>query len=160
MPTTRELIYLSVSGFGNDGGSPYEKWPAYASVAEAMSGIYEYSRRPHQPPIINPVGGLGDTGTGMFGVIGVLAALRHREATGLGQHVDVSMFDSMVSICDLAVNYWSMGQFRGPDEEFDLPLILDSFESSRGWFIRAGRARASVRARSANLVGPPGVGRR
>ncbi len=148
------LIYLSVSGFGNDGGSPYEKWPAYASVAEAMSGIYEYSRRPHQPPIINPVGGLGDTGTGMFGVIGVLAALRHREATGLGQHVDVSMFDSMVSICDLAVNYWSMGQFRGPDEEFNLPLILDSFESSRGWFILQV-VREHQFERLANLVGHP-----
>ena len=109
-----ELIYLSISGFGNDGLSPYEKWPAYASVAEAMSGIYEYSRRPHQPPVIAPVGGLGDTGTGMFGIIGVLAALRHRDATGLGQHVDISMFDAMVSLCDLAVNYWSMGQRGSP----------------------------------------------
>jgi crotonobetainyl-CoA:carnitine CoA-transferase CaiB-like acyl-CoA transferase len=148
------LIYLSVSGFGTGSGSPYENWPAYASVAEAMSGIYEYSRRPHQPPIINPVGGLGDTGTGMFGVIGVLAALRHREATGLGQHVDVSMFDAMVSICDLAVNYWSMGQFREPDKEFDLPLILDSFESSRGWFILQV-VREHQFERLANLVGHP-----
>jgi crotonobetainyl-CoA:carnitine CoA-transferase CaiB-like acyl-CoA transferase len=149
-----ELIYLSISGFGNDGLSPYEKWPAYASVAEAMSGIYEYSRRPHQPPIINPVGGLGDTGTGMFGVIGVLAALRHRDATGLGQHVDVSMYDAMVAMCDLAVNYWSMGQFREPDQEFDLPLILDSFLSARGWFIvQVGREHQFERL--ANLVGHP-----
>lgn len=148
------LIYLSISGFGNDGRSPYEKWPSYASVAEAMSGIYEYSRRPHQPPVINPVGGLGDTGTGMFGVIGVLAALRHRDATGLGQHVDVSMFDAMVSICDLAVNYWSMGQFRQPDQEFDLPLILDSFESSHGWFILQV-VREHQFERLANLVGHP-----
>ncbi len=37
-----ELIYLSISGFGTDGQSPYDNWPAYASVAEAMSGIYEY----------------------------------------------------------------------------------------------------------------------
>ena len=148
------VIYLSVSGFGNDGDSPYEKWPAYASVAESMSGIYEYSRRPHQPPIINPVGGLGDTGTGMFGVIGVLAALRHRDATGLGQYVDVSMFDAMVSICDLAVNYWSMGQFRDPDQEFNLPLILDSFESSRGWFILQV-VREHQFERLATLVGHP-----
>jgi crotonobetainyl-CoA:carnitine CoA-transferase CaiB-like acyl-CoA transferase len=149
-----ELIYLSISGFGNDGLSPYEKWPAYASVAESMSGIYEYSRRPHQPPIINPVGGLGDTGSGMFGVIGVLAALRHRDATGLGQHVDVSMFDSMVAICDLAVNYWSMGQFREPDQEFDLPLILDSFQSADGWFI-VQIVRDHQFERLANLVGHP-----
>ena len=149
-----ELIYLSISGFGNDGLSPYEKWPAYASVAEAMSGIYEYSRRPHQPPVIAPVGGLGDTGTGMFGIIGVLAALRHRDATGLGQHVDVSMFDSMVSLCDLAVNYWSMGQRREPDEEQSLPLILDSFRSADGWFM-VQVVREYQFERLANLVGHP-----
>jgi crotonobetainyl-CoA:carnitine CoA-transferase CaiB-like acyl-CoA transferase len=149
-----KLIYLSVSGFGDDGLSPYADWPAYASVAEAMSGIYEYSRRPHQSPIINPVGGLGDTGTGMFAVIGMLAALRHREATGLGQHVDVSMFDAMVSICDLAVNYWSMGQYREPDQEFDLPLILDAFVSARGWFI-IQIVREHQFERLANLVGHP-----
>jgi crotonobetainyl-CoA:carnitine CoA-transferase CaiB-like acyl-CoA transferase len=149
-----ELIYLSISGFGNDGLSPYEKWPAYASVAEAMSGIYEYARRPHQPPVINPVGGLGDTGTGLFGIIGMLAALRHRDATGLGQHIDVSMFDAMVSICDLAVNYWSMGQYREPDQEFDLPLILDSFPSARGWFI-VQVVREHQFERLANLVGHP-----
>ena len=62
-----ELIYLSISGFGNDGLSPYEKWPAYASVAESMSGIYEYARRPHQPPIINPVGGLETPGPACSG---------------------------------------------------------------------------------------------
>jgi crotonobetainyl-CoA:carnitine CoA-transferase CaiB-like acyl-CoA transferase len=149
-----ELIYLSISGFGNDGLSPYEKWPAYASVAEAMSGIYEYSRRPHQPPVIAPVGGLGDTGTGMFGIIGVLAALRHRDATGLGQHVDVSMFDAMVSLCDLAVNYWSMGQRREPDEEQSLPLILDSFRSADGWFM-VQVVREYQFERLANLVGHP-----
>jgi crotonobetainyl-CoA:carnitine CoA-transferase CaiB-like acyl-CoA transferase len=149
-----ELIYLSISGFGNDGSSPYEKWPAYASVAEAMSGIYEYSRRPHQPPVIAPVGGLGDTGTGMFGIIGVLAALRHRDATGLGQHVDVSMFDAMISLCDLAVNYWSMGQRREPDEEPNLPLILDSFRSRDGWFM-VQVVREHQFGRLADLVGHP-----
>jgi crotonobetainyl-CoA:carnitine CoA-transferase CaiB-like acyl-CoA transferase len=148
------LIYLSISGFGNDGLSPYENWPAYASVAEAMSGIYEYSRRPHQSPVINPVGGLGDTGTGMFAVIGVLAALRHREVTGLGQHVDISMFDAMISMCDLAVNYWSMGEYREPDQEFDLPLILDAFLSARGWFI-VQVVREHQFERLANLVGHP-----
>jgi crotonobetainyl-CoA:carnitine CoA-transferase CaiB-like acyl-CoA transferase len=148
------LVYLSVSGFGNDEQSPYEKWPAYASVAESMSGIYEYARRPHQPPVINPFGGLGDTGTGMFGVIGVLAALRHRDATGLGQHVDVAMFDAMVSICDLAVNYWSMGQVREPDQEFNLPLILDSFETAHGWFMLQV-VREHQFERLADVVGHP-----
>ena len=54
-------------------------WPAYAPIVEAMSGIYEYKRPADQPPVPAPAGALGDIGTAMFGVIGVLAALRHRD---------------------------------------------------------------------------------
>jgi crotonobetainyl-CoA:carnitine CoA-transferase CaiB-like acyl-CoA transferase len=103
-----QVIYLSVSGFGSS-GSPYATWPAYAPVAEAMSGIYEYKREADRPPVIGPAGTLGDTSTAMFGVIGLLAALRHRDRTGEGQHVDVAMYDSMVVMSDIVVNYWSMG---------------------------------------------------
>jgi crotonobetainyl-CoA:carnitine CoA-transferase CaiB-like acyl-CoA transferase len=130
------LIYLSISGFGKQpADSRYGSWPAYACVAEAMTGIYEYARRPHQPPVINPVGGLGDTGTGMFGVIGVLAALQHRQHTGRGQLVDIAMFDSMLSICDLATNYWSMGMRSEPDTELRVPYLLQSFRSKDGWCV-------------------------
>ena len=57
-------IYVSVSGFGT-GASPYAQWPAYASIVEAMSGIYEYMRPPDQPPRANPVGALGDIVTNL-----------------------------------------------------------------------------------------------
>ena len=148
------LVYLSISGFGSDGLSPYEKWPAYASVVEAMSGIYEYSRRPHQQPVLSPTGGLGDSGTGLFGVIGVLAALRHLDATGQGQHVDVSMLDAMVSLCDISFNYWSLGLRREPEQEVQLPLILGSFRSADGWFlVQVGREYQFERL--AHLIGHP-----
>jgi crotonobetainyl-CoA:carnitine CoA-transferase CaiB-like acyl-CoA transferase len=128
-----EVVYASVTGFGASGDSPYFKWPAYAGVAEAMSGAYEFSRRPGQPPIINPMGGLGDTGTGMFAVIGILAALLHRANTGLGQLVDISMLDSMLSISDLPTNYWSLGTVAEPDVELRVPYILNSFRTKTGW---------------------------
>ena len=129
------LVYLSISGFGADGTSPYEGWPAYASVAEAMSGIYEYSRLPHQPPVLSPTGGLGDSGTGLFAVIGVLTALRQRDATGLGQLVDVSMLDAMVALCDVSYNYASLGLGRAPDTPMRMPIILTSCRCADGWFI-------------------------
>ncbi len=53
-------IYVSISGFGNSVETPYRDWPAYASVAEAMSGIYAYRVGPSQPPVTIPVGALGD----------------------------------------------------------------------------------------------------
>jgi formyl-CoA transferase len=124
-------IYLSVSGFGNTAPSPYSSWPAYAAIAEAMSGIYEFKRQDDQPPVAGPVGGLGDIGTALFGAVGVLAALRHRDHTGLGQHVDVAMLDSMISMTDLVTNFWSMGLRNG---ELG-PLIMHGFQASDGWFI-------------------------
>ncbi len=64
------------------------------------------------------------------------------------------MFDAMVSVCDIGVNYWSMGQVRAPDEEFNLPLILDSFESANGWFMLQV-VREHQFERLATLVGHP-----
>jgi len=127
------VVYLSVSGFGNTVESPYGAWPAYAAVAEAMSGVYEWKRQPDQPPLVSPVGALGDIGTALFGVIGVLAALRHRDNTGLGQYVDISMFDAMVSFADVVVNWWSMGE--RPEPGAGLKMIMDGFLASDGWFI-------------------------
>ena len=69
-----------MSGFGNTIPSPYDSWPAFAPIVEAMSGIYELKRRGDDPPLVAPVGALGDIGSGLYGVIGVLAALRHRDA--------------------------------------------------------------------------------
>ena len=102
-------IYLSVSGFGNDPASPHIHRAAYAAVVEGMSGIYEYKRLPERPPIVNPVGALGDISSALFGVIGVLAALRHRDATGEGQYVDIAMLDAAVAMTDLVTNFYSMG---------------------------------------------------
>jgi crotonobetainyl-CoA:carnitine CoA-transferase CaiB-like acyl-CoA transferase len=142
------VIYLSISGFGNS-PTPYAGWPAYAPVVEAMSGIYEYKRPPGQPPVPAPAGALGDIGTSLFGVIGVLAALRHRDLTGEGQYVDVAMLDAMVAMTDLVTNFWSMG-LRGGRAN----LIMDGFEASDGWFIlQVGREHQFERL--AQLVGQP-----
>ena len=103
------LIYVSISGFGNAAETPYRDWPAYASIVEAMSGIYEYKSGPDTPPVTIPVGALGDISSALFAVIGMLAALRHRERTGEGQYVDVAMLDAMLAMTDVVTNFWSMG---------------------------------------------------
>jgi len=147
------VVYLSVSGFGNTTDSPYRSWPAYAAVAEAMSGLYEWKRAGDDPPVVSPVGALGDIGTALFGVIGVLAALRQRDLTGVGQYVDVAMFDAMVSFADVVVNWWSMGE--RPDPAAGLSMIMDGFRASDGWFVvQVGREHEF--ARLAELVGEPG----
>jgi formyl-CoA transferase len=144
------VVYVSVSGFGNTVPTPYDGWPAYAAIAEAMSGIYGYKADPDVPPTPSPVGALGDIGTALFATIGLLAALRHRDATGEGQWVDVAMFDSMVAMTDIVVNFWSMGAWPKPGE--GLPMILDGFRATNGWFIvQCGREHEFERL--ATLVG-------
>jgi formyl-CoA transferase len=127
------VIHLSLSGFGNMGVSPYEAWPAYASIVEAMSGIYEYRREPGRRPRANPVGALGDISSALFGTIGILAALRHRERTGKGQSIDVAMLDAVVAMTDIVTNLWSLG-VHGPVET-EVKAILDTFEAKDGWFV-------------------------
>jgi crotonobetainyl-CoA:carnitine CoA-transferase CaiB-like acyl-CoA transferase len=148
------LVYLSVSGFGNLEPSPYAEWPAYAGVAEAMCGAYEYSRRPGQSPIVNPMGGVGDTAAGMCGLIGVLAALRQRDRIGRGQYVDISMVDAMVHMCDYIPIFWSMGLRREPDRPERRPTVMEGFRASDGWFMMQVSRRHHFE-RLAKLIGKP-----
>lgn len=143
-------IYLSVSGFGNTVASPYDSWPAFAPIVEAMSGIYEFRRLGDNPPVVAPVGALGDIGSGLFAVIGVLAALRHRDATGVGQHVDIAMLDAMVAMTDIVTNFWSLGLRDGTSA----PLIMDGFRAADGWFV-VQVGREAQFAKLAELVGEP-----
>ena len=144
------VIYLSISGFGNTVATPYSAWPAYAAVVESMSGLYDWYRPEGKPPTVSPVGALGDTASGVFGVVGILAALVQRQQTGLGQYIDVAMFDAMVSFADIVPNYASMGEEapHGAGQK----MVLDGFESGVGWFvIQVGREPDF--AKLARLVG-------
>jgi crotonobetainyl-CoA:carnitine CoA-transferase CaiB-like acyl-CoA transferase len=130
------VIYLSISGFGSRGDSPYAAWPAYAPVAEAMAGLYEPARKPGNPPAVVVAGALGDNGSALFGIIGTLAALRHREQTGRGQHVDVSMYDSMLAMSDMVPHLWSLGAPANFATAGSIGVV-GAFRASDGYFVVA-----------------------
>lgn len=127
-----EVIYVSVSGFGQDPTSPYIHRAAYAAIVEGMSGIYEYKRRGGHPPSANPVGALGDISSALFAVVGILAALRHRDRTGYGQRIDVAMLDATLAMTDIVTNFYSMGI---PDEASSAVGIIETFETGQGHFV-------------------------
>jgi crotonobetainyl-CoA:carnitine CoA-transferase CaiB-like acyl-CoA transferase len=143
-------IYVSVSGFGNSVPTPYRDWPAYAPIVEAMSGIYEMKRTGDEPPTVAPVGALGDISAALFAAIGILAALRHREATGRGQYVDIAMLDAVLAMTDIVTNFWSMGLRKG---ELG-PLIMHGFRAKDGWFVLQV-ARPQQFTRLVELIGHP-----
>jgi crotonobetainyl-CoA:carnitine CoA-transferase CaiB-like acyl-CoA transferase len=78
------------------------------------------------------VGALGDISAALFATIGVMAALRHRDATGQGQQVDIAMFDAAVAMTDIVMNLTSLGQEVQP---FPKHFILDTFRAADGWFV-------------------------
>ena len=145
-------IYVSLSGFGNTVATPYRDWPAYASIAEAMSGIYEWKAGPDRPPVANPVGALGDISSALFATIGILAALRHRDHTGEGQYVDVAMLDAVIAMTDVVTNFWSLGVRPEPGK--GLQMILDGFRASDGYVV-VQIVREHQFEKLADLVGHP-----
>lgn len=90
-----KLIYVSISGFGQTG--PMAHRPAYDIIIQAMSGIMSVTGEPDQPPTL--IGeSIADVTAGVFATNAILTALIQRGITGQGQHLDVSMLDSMLKL--------------------------------------------------------------
>jgi crotonobetainyl-CoA:carnitine CoA-transferase CaiB-like acyl-CoA transferase len=115
-----------------------------------MSGIYEMKREEDRPPQASPVGALGDISAAVFCVIGMLAAIRHRDLTGQGQYVDIAMLDSVIAFTDVVMNFWSMGLTGGNSG----PVINHGFQAADGWFIMQV-AREEHFGRLMRVVGHP-----
>ena len=89
------LVCCSISGFGQTG--PYAARGGFDLIASGMSGLMSVNGPAGGPPFRIPVP-ITDLGAGLNGAIGILAALAARERTGLGQHVDTSLFESGLSL--------------------------------------------------------------
>jgi crotonobetainyl-CoA:carnitine CoA-transferase CaiB-like acyl-CoA transferase len=102
------LVYCSITGFGQTG--PYAARPGYDGLMQAMGGVMSLTGEPDGMP--QKVGvPVADLFAGLYGCIGVLAALRHREATGQGQQVDIGMLDTHVAwLANQGMNYLATGQ--------------------------------------------------
>jgi crotonobetainyl-CoA:carnitine CoA-transferase CaiB-like acyl-CoA transferase len=127
------LIYVAVSGFGSLRETPYGHWPAYACVPEAMSGFYSFRPEPNGRPNIGVAGAIGDIGSGLFAMVGLLAALHGRNQSGRGQKVDVAMLDAMISIMDMVAFGPSIGIHDQSIKAW--PGILQAFEAKDGLFV-------------------------
>lgn len=102
------LIYCSITGFGQSG--PDSERPGYDFVIQAMSGLMSITGDASGAP--QKVGvAVSDLMTGLYAVNAILAALRQRDATGLGQHIDMALFDcQLAGLANQAANYLASGQ--------------------------------------------------
>ncbi len=103
-----EIIYCSITGFGQNG--PYSKRGGYDYLVQAMGGIMSITGEKKGNPTKIGVG-VSDIITGLYSTIGILSALRFKELTGKGQHLDISLMDSQVSwLSYVAQNYLISGE--------------------------------------------------
>jgi CoA:oxalate CoA-transferase len=97
MAENPRLVIVSISGFGQDG--PLQNAPAYDLIAQAMSGLMSITGWPGGQPTRVGIS-IGDVIPGLYGAIAALAAINERHTTGRGQHIDVAMLDSLVSVLE------------------------------------------------------------
>jgi crotonobetainyl-CoA:carnitine CoA-transferase CaiB-like acyl-CoA transferase len=105
------LVYAAVSGFGHTG--PWSARPAYDLIVQALGGLMSLTGAPGGPATKAGTS-VGDITGGLFAVLGVAAALYHRERTGRGMKVDVSMLDGQVAILESAVVRYALAG-RAPE---------------------------------------------
>ena len=101
------LVYCSITGYGQTG--PYARRPGYDPIAQALGGLMSVTGEPDHLPGGGPQRcgvAVVDTATGIYAALAVLAALRHRDATGEGQHIDMALLDVQVSLMINVAQAW------------------------------------------------------
>ncbi len=145
------LIYCSISGFGQTG--PYADRGGYDLIAQGMSGIMSATGSEGGAPVKVGVP-ITDLGAGLFGVFGILCALRARHVTGRGQLVDTSLFEAGLALSAWeATEYWFTGQVpRGLGTAHRLNAPYQAFRASDGHFT-VGAANNNLFPRFCALLG-------
>lgn len=106
-----KLVLLRVSGYGQTG--PYRDRPGFARIAQAFGGLTHLAGLPDGPPVTPGSTSLADYMTGLYGAIGILLALRARDANGRGQVIDIGLYESIFRALDeLAPAYARDGVVR------------------------------------------------
>ncbi|MSW04807.1 MAG: CoA transferase [Actinobacteria bacterium] len=146
------LVILRVSGFGQTG--PYRSRPGFASIAEAMSGFASLSGEPDGAPLLPPIA-LTDEVAGIVGAFSIMVALRHRDATGEGQVVDVNLLESILQMMGpLPAAFAGLG-YEQPRMGSGIPYSVPrgTYQCADGEWIAISASAESVATRVLELLG-------
>lgn len=149
------LVMLRISAYGQDG--PYRNKPGFARIAHAFSGLSYLAGEPGRTPVVPGSTSIGDYAAGMWGAIGVLLALRQAERTGIGQVVDIGLYEGIFRLMDeLVPAYEKYGIIRerlGPDVSFVVPH--GHWECGDGKWVAIACSSERMFQRLAAVMGQP-----
>jgi formyl-CoA transferase len=158
------IIFVSLSGFGQGDilPGPYMDRPAFDAIGQGLSGLMFATGNSEQPPLYNTAV-MADTVPSMMGAYAALVALQMRHRTGLGQHVDVAMYDNMVALNNLAINLYLIAGVKIPRGALATSAPFGPFKARDGYVVlAAGGEKIWQRFCTAigreDLVGHPGLG--
>jgi crotonobetainyl-CoA:carnitine CoA-transferase CaiB-like acyl-CoA transferase len=146
------LVILRVSGFGQTG--PYAQRPGFATLAEAMSGFASINGEPDGAPLPPPIA-LTDEVTALVGAFAVMVALRHRDATGEGQVIDVNLLDTMLAMMGPLHSAWAHLGYEQPRLGAGIPYSVPrgTYRCADGRWVAISASAESVAARLLELLG-------
>jgi len=153
------LVYASISGFGQDG--PYAQRPALDIIVQAMGGMMSVTGEQGGAPL-RPGASLGDSVAGVFAGIAIVSALFHRERSGQGQYIDMSMLDCQVTMMENAfARYFATDQVPGPlGSRHPAAAPFQAFQAKDGYFVVALLTdREETWSRFCDAVGVPELGK-
>lgn len=147
------LIMIRVSGFGQTG--PYAPRAGYASIGEAMGGMRYLSGYPDRPSSRTGLS-IGDSLAATFACVGALAALHHRERTGLGQVVDAAIYESVLGIMEATIPEYTISNYIRTRSGSKLPNVAPSnaYNCKDGEYMIAAN-QDTVFSRLAEAMGMP-----
>jgi crotonobetainyl-CoA:carnitine CoA-transferase CaiB-like acyl-CoA transferase len=132
------LVYCAITGYGQTG--PYRYRPGYDNVIEAQGGLMSITgpAGPNGEPIKVGVA-IADITTGLYSAMSILAALRHRDATGEGQYIDVALFDVQLSwLANVASSYLVSGTEPARYGNAHPSIVpYQTLQTSDGWLMLA-----------------------
>lgn len=147
------IIYAAISGFGHSG--PYSTRPAYDMIVQAMGGIMSITGEPGQAPV--RVGSsIGDITAGIFGAVGILAAIEARHKTGEGQKVDIGMLDCQVAILENAIaRYLLSGEVPKPLGSRHPSIAPFQAFPTKDYYVIMSAGNDALWAKLCNVLGTP-----
>ena len=154
-----KLVYCSITGYGQDG--PYAQRAGYDATIQAIGGLMSVTGEPDGAPGAGPqkVGvAATDLMTGMYAATAILAALRHAERTGVGQHIDLALLDTQVAwLANQASNYLVGGVVPGRQGTAHPNIVpYQVMPASDGYFMLAVGNDAQY-ARFCGVIGEPSL---
>ena len=135
------LVYCSITGFGQTG--PLRERPGYDYIFQAVGGLMSVTGHPDGAPGGGPMKigvSIVDLSTGLYAGIAILAALRERDASGLGQHIDMALFDSVAALCcHQAASFFQTGRVpqRMGNSSAGIMVPYETFKCADGHLVVA-----------------------